>query len=85
MDMAGDIIQAICSALNIEDLQSTADFPDDMDHLHDILVKVCNRQHHRKVLWYSSSLLILSTVMQWLPNSALTQMSQSIDYHEIGL
>ena len=40
MDTAGDVIQALCLALNIEDLPSTADFPDDMEHLHEILVKV---------------------------------------------
>ena len=40
MDIAGDIIQALCLFLNIEDLQVTADFPDEMDTLKNILIKV---------------------------------------------
>jgi Bardet-Biedl syndrome 2 protein len=40
MDLAGDIIQALCVFLKIEDLQVTADFPDEMDKLKDVLVKV---------------------------------------------
>ena len=38
--MAGDIIQALSGYLKIEDLQSTADFPDDMKVLSEILTKV---------------------------------------------
>ena len=41
MDMAGDFIQALASFLNIEDLQVTADFPDEMEILREILVKAC--------------------------------------------
>ena len=40
MDLAGDVIQALCVFLNIEDLQVTADFPTEMDILKDILIKV---------------------------------------------
>lgn len=40
MDLAGDLIQALSVFLNIEDLQVTADFPDEMEILKDILVKV---------------------------------------------
>ncbi|XP_064634179.1 Bardet-Biedl syndrome 2 protein homolog [Lineus longissimus] len=40
MDLAGDIIQALCIFLKIEDLQVTADFPDEMEKLKDVLVKV---------------------------------------------
>lgn len=40
MDVAGDIVQALCSYLKIEDLQTTADFPDDMKVLSEILSKV---------------------------------------------
>ena len=39
MDVAGDIVQALCSYLKIEDLQTTADFPDDMKVLSEILSK----------------------------------------------
>ena len=41
MDLAGDIIQNMCMFLNKEDLQSTADFPQQMEHLKEVLVKVC--------------------------------------------
>ena len=33
MDLAGDVIQSVCQFLNIDDLQVTADFPDDMEKL----------------------------------------------------
>lgn len=40
MDLAGDIVQAVASFLNLEDLQTTIDFPADMERLRDVLVKV---------------------------------------------
>ncbi|XP_052064404.1 Bardet-Biedl syndrome 2 protein homolog [Mytilus californianus] len=40
MDMAGDVLQAMASFLNIDDLQSTADFPEEMEKLRELLVKV---------------------------------------------
>lgn len=40
MDTAGDVIQALISFLNLEDLNVMADFPADMEHLRDVLVKV---------------------------------------------
>ena len=40
MDLAGDVIQALANFLNIEDLNVTADFPDDMENLRQILIKV---------------------------------------------
>ena len=40
MDMAGDVIQALAGFLNMEDLQVTADFPDELEVLRVILVKV---------------------------------------------
>ena len=40
MDVAGDIIQNMCVFLNIEDLSSTADFPDEMETLREVLIKV---------------------------------------------
>ena len=40
MDLAGDIIQALCVFLNIEELQVTADFPDEMEILRQVLIKV---------------------------------------------
>lgn len=40
MDLAGDVIQALATFLNVDDLQSTADFPHEMEKLREILVKV---------------------------------------------
>ncbi|XP_061177262.1 Bardet-Biedl syndrome 2 protein homolog isoform X1 [Saccostrea echinata] len=40
MDLAGDIIQSLCQFLNIDDMQVTADFPEEMEKLRQILVKV---------------------------------------------
>lgn len=40
MDTAGDIIQAMAAFLGIEDLQVTAEFPEEMTRLRDILGKV---------------------------------------------
>ena len=40
MDLAGDIIQALANFLNVEDLNVTADFPDQMETLRQILIKV---------------------------------------------
>ncbi|KAJ8298785.1 hypothetical protein KUTeg_022845 [Tegillarca granosa] len=40
MDLAGDIIQALATFLNIDDLPVVADFPDEMDKLKQILLKV---------------------------------------------
>ncbi|KAK3104019.1 hypothetical protein FSP39_023716 [Pinctada imbricata] len=40
MDLAGDVIQSLCQFLNIDDLQVTADFPEEMEKLRQILVKV---------------------------------------------
>ena len=41
MDLAGDLVSALAGFLNIEDLQSTVEFPDHMEELKDVLVKVC--------------------------------------------
>lgn len=46
MDLAGDVIQALCQFLNIDDMQVSADFPDEMEKLRSILVKVI-----RPVFW----------------------------------
>ncbi|CAD5110876.1 DgyrCDS241 [Dimorphilus gyrociliatus] len=40
MDVAADLIQTLCTFLNIEDLQVTADFPEEMEKLGNILSKV---------------------------------------------
>ncbi|CAL1528312.1 unnamed protein product [Lymnaea stagnalis] len=40
MDLAGDIIQSLAQFLNIEDLQTTADFPVEIESLKQILFKV---------------------------------------------
>ena len=40
MDLAGDTIQAMAAFLGIEDLQVTAEFPDEMVRLRDVLEKV---------------------------------------------
>ncbi|XP_041369340.1 Bardet-Biedl syndrome 2 protein homolog [Gigantopelta aegis] len=44
MDLAGDIIQSLASFLNLDDLMSTADFPNEMEKLSKILVDV-NEYH----------------------------------------
>ena len=56
MDLAGDIIQALCVFLNIEDLQVVADFPDEMSALQEVLVKVlavhyCGQMHQSVTLY----------------------------------
>ena len=40
MDLAGDIVQALATFLNMDDLQTYADFPDDMETLRQVLIKV---------------------------------------------
>ncbi|PFX14212.1 Bardet-Biedl syndrome 2 protein homolog [Stylophora pistillata] len=40
MDLAGDIIQALATFLGIEDLQTTAEFPDHLEELRGVLLKV---------------------------------------------
>ena len=40
MDLAGDMIQNMCMFLNVEDLQSNADFPEEMERLREVLIKV---------------------------------------------
>ena len=54
MDLAGDIIQALANFLNIEDLNVTADFPDDMENLRQILIKVSYFCHFffSETIWY---------------------------------
>jgi len=37
MDLAGDILQELCSFLGINDLTSTADFPEEFRNLGDVL------------------------------------------------
>ncbi|KAL5479576.1 hypothetical protein EMCRGX_G023116 [Ephydatia muelleri] len=50
MDLAGDIIQSMASFLHIEDLQSSADFPKQMEDLRGILAKVGGYQSARQRL-----------------------------------
>ncbi|KAL4225721.1 Bardet-Biedl syndrome 2 protein [Mactra antiquata] len=40
MDLAGDIVQTLASFLNIDDLQTTIDYPEEMEKLRETLVKV---------------------------------------------
>ena len=40
MDVAGDVIQSLAQFLNIDDLQTTADFPVETETLRQILIKV---------------------------------------------
>lgn len=40
MDLAGDIVQALAMFLNLEDLHTSIDYPDEMEKLREILVKV---------------------------------------------
>ncbi|XP_074660116.1 BBSome complex member BBS2-like [Tubulanus polymorphus] len=40
MDLAGDVVQALCVFLHIDELQVTAEFPTEMEKLREILVKV---------------------------------------------
>ena len=38
--MAGEIVQDLCSHLQLTDLESTASFPDEMDKFKSVLLKV---------------------------------------------
>ena len=40
MDLAGDVVQAMATFLNLDDLQTTIDFPDEMEMLRQVLIKV---------------------------------------------
>ncbi len=40
MDVAGDIVQDLCSIMNISDLDSNADFPKEMEELKVVIKKV---------------------------------------------
>jgi Bardet-Biedl syndrome 2 protein len=40
MDLAGDILQELCTFLNITDLASTAEFPDEFENLGEVLNQV---------------------------------------------
>ncbi|KAH3884125.1 hypothetical protein DPMN_008096 [Dreissena polymorpha] len=40
MDLAGDVVQAVATFLNLEDLNTTIDFPEEMERLRAVLVKV---------------------------------------------
>ena len=40
MDLAGEIVQALATFLNLEDLHTTIDFPVEMEKLREVLVKV---------------------------------------------
>lgn len=40
MEVAGDIIQDLCSFMNIQELESYADFPKEMEELKDVIKKV---------------------------------------------
>ena len=42
MDLAGSLVQSLIAYLNILDLQVTCDFPDELENLQQILVKVSN-------------------------------------------
>lgn len=42
MDLAGDIIQTLCGFLSISELSSTAEFPDEMNRLKEVLEQVMN-------------------------------------------
>ena len=44
MDLAGDLIQALANFLNQDDLQTTADFPEEMENLRQVLIKVSSTQ-----------------------------------------
>ncbi|KAK3597584.1 hypothetical protein CHS0354_030126 [Potamilus streckersoni] len=50
MDLAGDIVQALATFLNQEDLQTNVDFPDEMEKLREVLVKVDEYQAVRQKL-----------------------------------
>ena len=50
MDLAGDIVQSMASFLHIEDLQSSADFPKQMEDLRGVVAKVSGYQSARQRL-----------------------------------
>ena len=63
MDLAGDVIQALATFLNVDDLQSTADFPHEMEKLREILVKV---------IYYISLTVLLNTIFLQLKDTAFS-------------
>ena len=40
MDLVGDLVQGLCAYLNVADLQTTADFPIEMEALRQLLIEV---------------------------------------------
>jgi Bardet-Biedl syndrome 2 protein len=50
MDLAGDILQDMCAFLNIEELASTADFPDEFNRLKELLNMIQEYQSTRQKL-----------------------------------
>lgn len=56
MDLAGDILQELCVFLNITELASTADFPEEFDRLGETLRLVNNFYGSQKSVINSNSL-----------------------------
>lgn len=50
MELAGDLVQQLCGFLNIEELASTAEFPDEMEKLKEVLGQVDDFQNTRQKL-----------------------------------
>ena len=58
MDLAGDIIQELCTFLNIDDLATTAEFPEEMEKLKEVLEQV---RWSAKHFWQNISLWLTDT------------------------
>ena len=47
MDLAGDIVQELCAVVGVTDLESTCDFPEDMERFRETLREVDERNADR--------------------------------------
>jgi Bardet-Biedl syndrome 2 protein len=47
MELAGDLVQDLCRYLNLDELESTATFPEDMEQLKGVLMRVTDYNAQR--------------------------------------
>jgi hypothetical protein len=49
MELAGELVQDLCKYLGLEELESTANFPAEMDSLRTVLAQVGRQAGHRSL------------------------------------
>ena len=42
IELAGEVLQDLCAALQLTEIESTADFPQEMEAFRAVMLKVCN-------------------------------------------